>query len=194
MPRYFTELGQELFHMHRLLLEAPTLVTFSNEQWERHTDFFSRYLSKVLVEGNEATVGILFRHGLLTMRLAAILTVFRKWDDFRHAKEYRCSDTDFTTALDIVRVLLEHSLLLSTSLPATSRPPKAMKKFHSLDVVIEKLSRKFSFTEFIQSAINCGYSESTGKRLLKKAIEQKLVGKQKDRYCKKRKLTSKEGQ
>ena len=79
---YFYGLGSELFEMHKLLLQSPTLVTFSPQQWQQHTAHFSLLLKRTLLEGRESSSGIVYRNGLLAMRLAAILTIFRKYTDY----------------------------------------------------------------------------------------------------------------
>ena len=193
LREHFHTLGKKLFEMHKLLLESPTLVTFTPGQWERHTQQFGVWLKSALVEGKEFTTSIVFRHGLLAMRLASILTIFRKWDDYRYAKEYCCTDADFDTAMQIIATVIEHSLLLGTSLPDTGHPPVAMRKFHQFEDVLKKLPRIFSYIDFINAAKELGISVSTAKRYLRKAVEQELVVKQKDKYRKRRKRQGKQG-
>ena len=193
LREHFHTLGKKLFEMHKLLLESPTLVTFTPGQWERHTQQFGVWLKSALVEGKEFPTSIVFRHGLLAMRLASILTIFRKWDDYRYAKEYCCTDADFDTAMQIIATVIEHSLLLGTSLPDTGHPPVAMRKFHQFEDVLKKLPRIFSYIDFINAAKELGISVSTAKRYLRKAVEQELVVKQKDKYRKRRKRPGKQG-
>lgn len=193
LREHFHTLGKKLFEMHKLLLESPTLVTFTPGQWERHTQQFGVWLKSALVEGKEFPTSIVFRHGLLSMRLASILTIFRKWDDYRYAKEYCCTDADFDTAMQIIATVIEHSLLLGTSLPDTGHPPVAMRKFHQFEDVLKKLPRIFSYIDFINAAKELGISVSTAKRYLRKAVEQELVVKQKDKYRKRRKRQGKQG-
>ena len=193
LREHFHTLGKKLFEMHKLLLESPTLVTFTPGQWERHTQQFGVWLKSALVEGKEFPTSIVFRHGLLAMRLASILTLFRKWDDYRYAKEYCCTDADFDTAMQIIATVIEHSLLLGTSLPDTGHPPVAMRKFHQFEDVLKKLPRIFSYIDFINAAKELGISVSTAKRYLRKAVEQELVVKQKDKYRKRRKRQGKQG-
>lgn len=190
---YFQGLGKELLEMHKVLLESPTLVTFSPAQWQQHTALFSELLRRVLLEGRDSSGGLIRRAGLLGMRLAVILTIFRKWDDYRYAKEYCCTDVDFRTAMDIIRTLVEHSLLLSTSLPDTNQPPVSMHRFHRLDEILSSLSKEFTYTDFVQSVQNTGMSESTGKRLLQKALKLQYVVKEENGYRKKRKPSSGRG-
>lgn len=102
-------------------------------------------------------------------------------------------DADFRTAMDIVRTLVEHSLLLSTSLPDTNQPPTSMHRFHRLDEILSSLSKEFTYTDFVRSVQNAGMSESTGKRLLQKALKLQYVVKEENGYRKKRKPSSGRG-
>lgn len=190
---YFQGLGKELLEMHKVLLESPTLVTFSPAQWQLHTTLFSELLRRVLLEGRDSSGSLIRRAGLLGMRLAAILTIFRKWEDYRYAKEYCCTDADFRMAMDIVRTLVEHSLLLSTSLPDTNQPPVSMHRFHRLDEILSSLSKEFTYTDFVRSVQNTGMSESTGKRFLQKALKLQYIVKEKNSYRKRRKPSSGQG-
>lgn len=190
---YFQGLGKELLEMHKVLLESPTLVTFSPAQWQLHTTLFSELLRRVLLEGRDSSGSLIRRAGLLGMRLAAILTIFRKWEDYRYAKEYCCTDADFRMAMDIVRTLVEHSLLLSTSLPDTNQPPVSMHRFHRLDEILSSLSKEFTYTDFIRSVQNTGMSESTGKRFLQKALKLQYIVKEENSYRKRRKPSSGQG-
>ena len=190
---YFQGLGKELLEMHKVLLESPTLVTFSPAQWQLHTTLFSELLRRVLLEGRDSSGSLIRRAGLLGMRLAAILTIFRKWEDYRYAKEYCCTDADFRMAMDIVRTLVEHSLLLSTSLPDTNQPPVSMHRFHRLDEILSSLSKEFTYTDFVRSVQNTGMSESTGKRFLQKALKLQYIVKEENNYRKRRKPSSGQG-
>lgn len=186
---YHYLLGKKLLDMHLTLLSAPTLVTFSPAQWQLHTEHFSQLLEHALAEGKEATQAIIFRHGLLAMRLSSIFTVFRKYEDYPQANEYRCTDEDFNIALLITDTLLEHTLLLSTSIPQTTSKPRRMHPFHRLEKILEQLKSHFTFSEFMDAAAQAEIPETTAKRLLKLAIKNKLVVKLKDSYIKKKKNT-----
>lgn len=180
----FRNLGKELFTMHEGLLQSPTRITFTKAQWKRHTEHYTQMIAQNSIEGREAIGGIIYRNGLLVMRLAAILTVFRKWDDYRYAKDYTSSDEDFDTALLIAGTLLEHSLLLSTSLPESQYKPVAMSNPHRMKCVIDALSSKFTYSEFIRAAVDTGISQSTARRMLHRSVESKLVEKEEDGYKK----------
>ena len=181
---HFRRLSEELLPIHLGLLKSPTLVTFSPEQWREHTACFSRLLADAHAEGRDAVLGIIFRHGLLAMRLAALFTAFRKWADFRQAPEYRCTDTDFRNALLITQTLLEHSLLLSSTLPDSARPVVALQRPHRIAVVLESLPAKFSYKQFVDAAVPAGIPLSSAKRILRKAVQSELLVKEEDGYRK----------
>ena len=68
-----------------------------------------------------------------------------------------------------------------------------MHRFHRLDEILSSLSRKFTYTEFVQTVENTGMSESTGKRLLRKALKLQYLVKEENGYRKKRKTGSGRG-
>ena len=184
LTQYYRTLGDELLSLHTLLLKSPTLVTFSRRQWSEHTAYFSRMLQSAHAEGRDALMSILFRHGLLVMRLAAILTCFRKCAEFPGANEYRCTDTDFHSAMLITQTVLEHSLLLSSSLPDSARPVQPLQKPHKLESLLAALPEKFSYSEFMSQAADLQCSQSTCKRMLRRALASQLVEKEEDGYRK----------
>lgn len=181
----FRTLGKELFAMHEGLLQSPTRITFTKEQWKEHTEYYSGAICQNSLEGREAIGGIIYRNGLLAIRLAATLTMFRKWDDYRYAKDYACTDEDFHAALLIARTLLEHSLLLSTSLPESQYKPVAMSNPHRMESVMDVLSEHFTYTEFLHAAIDSGIPKSSARRMLSRAVDAELVEKEENGYKKK---------
>ena len=101
------------------------------------------------------------------------------------------NDADFNAAMQIVATILEHSLLLGTTLPDTGRQPVLMRHFHQFDQILADLPRSFSYSDFTFAAQNLGISLSTAKRILKKGLEQELIVKQGDKYRKRNKRRGK---
>jgi len=182
----FTELGQEVLLMHRHLLESPTRVVFEPMCWETHAAYFSKRLNEVLAEENYLSASVIYRHGLLTTRIATILTAMRKWEDKWFSKEFRCLQSDFLIAMRLADVLIEHSLLLSTSLPAHPIKAQPLRNFFKIRLILENLNDTFSFSEFVEFGNKLGLSISTLKRYLKKSIKYKLIDKEENNYIKKK--------
>lgn len=173
---YFEKLGAEVLQAHLLMKGRTTEVNFTTEQWEEHTRFFSAYLKDVASEGENSPGAVVIRHGLIAIRLAAVLTALRKCEDGLWAAGYRlCTDEDFRTAMQMVKVLIEHTLLLTSSLPELAWKALPLRKFHQLQPVLDGMPQEFSYTEFVTEATRQGLSLSTGKRHLKKAEEMGMV-------------------
>lgn len=120
MRAYFKGMGEELLRMFIFLSGSPTEVVFTEEQWKEHTERFRTYLREVVAEDDDSPGAIVLRHGLMMSRIAMVLTALRKCEPQWNTSEWECSDEDFHTAMQIVDVLLEHSLLLSTSMDDTA--------------------------------------------------------------------------
>lgn len=180
----FRRLSGRLLEMHRFLLESPTEVVFTPGQWQMHTEYFSTRLAQVTSEHEDSPGAIVLRHGLIVSRIASILTALRKCEAAWQMKEYTCTDEDFRTAMQIVDVLLEHSLLLSTNLKNSDQPVRLLKPYFRLRPVLDKFVGNFTYSELISEAQSQGLSLSTAKRLLKKVLAAKLVEKEGNIYRK----------
>lgn len=184
---FFEKLGAEVLQAHLMMKGRITDVHFTPEQWAEHTRFFSAHLQDVAVEGEDSPGAVVIRHGLIAMRLAAVLTALRKCEDQLWAAGYRlCTDEDFRTAMLMVEVLIEHSLLLSSSLPELALKALPLRRFHQLQPVLDVMGEEFSFTDFVTEVTRQGVSLSTGKRLLKKAEESGKIVRQGKTYKKKK--------
>lgn len=138
MRAYFKGMGEELLRMFVFLSGSPTEVVFTEEQWKEHTERFRTYLREVVAEDDDSPGAIVLRHGLMMSRIAMVLTALRKCEPQWNTSEWECSDEDFHTAMQIVDVLLEHSLLLSTSMDDTAGRIRPVKAFFKLRPVLKK--------------------------------------------------------
>ncbi len=79
---------------------------------------------------------------------------------------------------------MQHSALLSTSLPATLQKPALMQRPNLLQQLLDMLPAKFSYTEFMDAVERQGTPPTTGKRWLKKCVALKLLLKEENSYRK----------
>ncbi|MEG1564951.1 MAG: YfjI family protein, partial [Bacteroides sp.] len=181
----FIELSRELLEMHLFLLQSPTEVVFSTEQWEQHTQRFGRWLQEVVGEKENSPGAIVLRHGLMAIRIASILTTLRKCECPFCTPQYSCTDEDFTTAMQLVEVLIEHSLLLSTALISDETHTRKLRSFFRLRPILDSLDVTFTYHEYITEVKKKEMPISTAKRLLSKAVRCYLLDKDDDKYTKK---------
>ncbi len=184
MRAYFKGMGEELLRMFIFLSGSPTEVVFTEEQWKEHTERFRTYLREVVAEDDDSPGAIVLRHGLMMSRIAMVLTALRKCGPQWNTSEWECSDEDFHTAMQIVDVLLEHSLLLSTSMDDTAGRIRPVKAFFKLRPVLKKMPREFTYSELMAAANEAGLPTASVKRYLLRLVYYQIVEKEDGKYRK----------
>lgn len=184
MRAYFKGMGEELLRMFIFLFGSPTEVVFTEEQWKEHTERFRTYLREVVAEDDDSPGAIVLRHGLMMSRIAMVLTALRKCEPQWNTSEWECSDEDFHTAMQIVDVLLEHSLLLSTSMDDTAGRIRPVKAFFKLRPVLKKMPREFTYSELMAAANEAGLPTASVKRYLLRLVYYQIVEKEDGKYRK----------
>ena len=184
MLAYFKGMGEELLRMFIFLSGSPTEVVFTEEQWKEHTERFRTYLREVVAEDDDSPGAIVLRHGLMMARIAMVLTALRKCEPQWNTSEWKCSDEDFHTAMQIVDVLLEHSLLLSTSMDDTAGRIRPVKAFFKLRPVLKKMPREFTYSELMAAANEAGLPTASVKRYLLRLVYYQIVEKEDGKYRK----------
>lgn len=184
MRAYFKGMGEELLRMFIFLSGSPTEVVFTEEQWKEHTERFRTYLREVVAEDDDSPGAIVLRHGLMMSRIAMVLTALRKCEPQWNTSEWKCSDEDFHTAMQIVDVLLEHSLLLSTSMDDTAGRIRPVKAFFKLCPVLKKMPREFTYSELMAAANEAGLPTASVKRYLLRLVYYQIVEKEDGKYRK----------
>ena len=184
MRAYFKGMGEELLRMFIFLSGSPTEVVFTEEQWKEHTERFRTYLREVVAEDDDSPGAIVLRHGLMMSRIAMVLTALRKCEPQWNTSEWKCSDEDFRTAMQIVDVLLEHSLLLSTSMDDTAGRIRPVKAFFKLRPILRTMPREFTYSELMAAANEAGLPTASVKRYLLRLVYYQIVEKEDGKYRK----------
>ena len=184
MHAYFKGMGEELLRMFIFLSGSPTEVVFTEEQWKEHTERFRTYLREVVAEDDDSPGAIVLRHGLMMSRIAMVLTALRKCEPQWNTSEWKCSDEDFRTAMQIVDVLLEHSLLLSTSMDDTAGRIRPVKAFFKLRPILRTMPREFTYSELMAAANEAGLPTASVKRYLLRLVYYQIVEKEDGKYRK----------
>ncbi len=180
---HLCEIGEEVLQIYLTLVDMPeSRIEFTEEQWARHTAFFGNCLVSVRFEGGEDSTAIVLRFALLMMRLAALFTVLRKYEDGIFASVRYCSDADFEAALSMIDVLMKHSLHLSTLLPTV--PQKKLDDYNKILNVIREMSQEFTYSDFRKVMSHHKYSKASVSRWLERAANYQFIVKEGNKYLK----------
>ena len=188
---HYQGLSQEILKMFFFFQQSPTEITFSDKQWEEHTEYFSNVLDAVASERANAPGSVVLRSALVVARIASIFTALRKYEGGLQMKEYMCNDEDFHSAMAIVRTTLQHSLLLESSLPGDNTKTKPLRSYFRIGKIFNMLPDYFTLKEIKEKALSDNIADSSLYRYLLQLIETKHLEKQGDAYHKLKKITLK---
>ena len=115
---YFLNLGNQFFAFYQTLQSAhPIRFSFTQPQQEEFNAFFDKKQNEYYYIFGEDIIASVRRLGLITFRIAMILTTLRIMEGKDMAQVIVCDDTDFRTSLIMADVLLKHTGKVFGNLP-----------------------------------------------------------------------------
>ena len=117
---YFIDLGQRYFQFYQTLQQSqPIKFSLTIAQQIEFNQFFTEIQQEYANLFGLDIVASVRRLGLITFRVAMILTSLRLMDGKPIESVIVCDDTDFRTSLIMARVLLQHTAHVFGQLPST---------------------------------------------------------------------------
>lgn len=148
----FRAFGEEFHDFHVLLAEyGKVRFHLTCEQQRRFNAFFERTQVQYVEEFGEDIIASVRRLGLITYRIAMIMSALRIMEDGCFEDNIICRDIDFETALIISDALLHHTTKIFEELPrlAASASSTAGQKTIRRQLFMDKLPESFTRKEFI---------------------------------------------
>jgi hypothetical protein len=136
MDVILSELGQQFYSKYKN--EEERTFTLTPSQGKKHDDTFENILEQMKSEGPlEEVIGVLFRHGLMTYKIAMILSALESTD-----KKILCTDRIYDLSLKLVlEVFLDNALDQLKRMPKSSIL-SASKHEKLFDALPEEFYRK----------------------------------------------------
>ena len=182
----FASVGEKMKANFFKTKDKEIMINFTREQWDRHTEIFQRELGYVAAEENPNVMAIVFRSGLITMRVAMVLCGYRIMEAGWDVNEYTCSDEDFDNSIKIVLTCMAHSINLSTIISNTVKRQK-LTNYYKLLPVLKTMKKEFRYIDFVKECKKRGFEETAAKRALTKYLKSGLISRTSDGYKKNRK-------
>ena len=164
LNEYFASLGEEYytFYQHLEELQATLPFYFTEDQQQRFNDSFSAHQADLYDVFGDDIVPSVRRLGLITYRIAMILTALRMMEDGDFYTDLICSDEDFTTALTISEVLIRHTIYVyGTLFKAADTPVITGEKNTIKTRFLEALPITFSKSDYLEAAQKVGLKAKT---------------------------------
>lgn len=179
LTEYFDKQSNEVLKMVDFFEKDQLNFQLTDEQWNRFNPVFNTYLQQINTFVSEDALSVVKRLGLILYRIAMIFTAIRKYKTNDYQSEIFCSDTDFETALSLIQVYIQHSIIMFENLPKQEEG-SVFKSGSNKQLFFNALPDKFQRKEAIEIAKNFNMSErSVGsflKNCLGKYLEQPEYG------------------
>lgn len=168
---YFTALGHE-YHAFHSQLETYREMRFRLTP-EQETDFnaqFDAWQQDYGQSCGDEFVSSVRRLGLVTFRIAMILSALRMMDDLPKDEDFSCMEEDYHSAMTIASVILQHNARVFLQLPKAVSPskPASRAKNSDLERFFAALPTEFTRKDFNDLAHQMGLNPRTLERPLAK--------------------------
>ncbi len=173
---YFKDLG-EYFHCFHNQLKQQQEMRFCLTvlQQEQFNVYFAQAQIQFLALYGDDYIATVRRLGLITFRIAMIFTVLRLMESQHFTTPLICTDTDFNTALEMVKILVQHAATVFDALPAEQETPTTNNPRMAL---FQSLPPQFDKQTYSSLAAQLQIPESTANKWLMKFVSSGLLSKQ----------------
>ena len=166
---YFIDLGQRYFQFYQTLQQSQS-IKFSltiNQQIE-----FNKFFTEIQQEYSSLfgldIVASVRRLGLITFRVAMILTSLRLMDGKSIESVIVCDDTDFRTSLIMARVLLQHTAHVFGQLPSTDSNATRSTVTVLCQTFFDSLPSEFNRRTYLSIAERLHIAPKTAEKYIRK--------------------------
>lgn len=173
----FTELGEEFNDFYTMLKDAGEIhFEMTETQGAEFNGWFELAQMEYATKYGDEMIASIRRLGLITFRIAMILSALRIMDDGCFESQLICSDEDFRNAMTIAKVVVEHTAKVFRELPkaaasATGTGQKTVRR----QMFLDKLPSEFERKEFVEIAASLGIPLKTAERNIKQWCDKGLL-------------------
>lgn len=171
---YFKKQSDEVYKMVLFFERDELILQLTDEQWGKFNPTFSSYLQQINTFVSEDALSVVKRLGLILYRFCMLFTAIRKFKTNDHHKEIFCSDVDFETALVLIHVYLQHSIIMFENLPKQGEQGP-FKSGENKKLFYDALPNDFQRKEAVEIAKNFSISERSVGTFLKSCLGKYLT-------------------
>ncbi|GHT02407.1 hypothetical protein AGMMS49525_05850 [Bacteroidia bacterium] len=171
---YFKYLATQFHDLYKTLQSQPDPMRFclSTKQQEAFNAYFSQAQNQYVCLYGIDYIATVRRLGLITFRIAMILTALGIMDDGNVTTPMRCDDTNFNASLEIVKILIQHAAQVYQQLPAevaVATHPSQKQLF------LEALPQEFSRQDYLAIAQQLEIPDKTAQKYIGKFSQSGLI-------------------
>ena len=166
---YFIRLGFQFFEFYQKLQQAePIRFSLSASQQAQFNQFFGDVQLEYANLFGTDIIASVRRLGLISFRLAMILTALRLMDGKDIAPVIVCDDIDFSNVLCMARVLIQHAAHVFAKLPTTEPDTSKSNTTVLCQKFFDLLPPEFNRSAYLSAAECLHISPKTAEKYLRK--------------------------
>ena len=163
----FKKIGNEFYDLYKLLKTQQRIrFAFTTSQQEQFNAFFEHVQTEYSMLFGLDIVASIRRLGLITFRIAMILTVLNVQEYEDLSQILLCSDTDFSTTMIIVKTLLKHTSKVYETLPIKESNVIAKGQYVMKQLFYDSLPKQFNRKIYLEIASNLKILPKTSERYI----------------------------
>ena len=168
LDRQFEDYGRQFFDLYRSLkISYPIRFALSPSQQKEFHAFFEQIQNEYSSVFGIDFVASVRRLGIITFRIAMIMSSLRILEDANFSNVMVCSDDDFFTAKSMVGILLKHTAKVYQMLPENSSPNMQGSKNQLKQQFFNALPHDFDTQTAISIALSLNIPKPTAERYIK---------------------------
>lgn len=168
-----------MYDLYQILSKQPSPIQFcfTAEQGEVFTEQFNTlYKRNRMLLGNDFNANSR-RLGLITFRVAMILSALRILETGDVSERIICSETDYQTAITIAFTLEKHAIAVFQNLPNNQLQGLKLNFF-------DLLPKEFDRQTYLQVASSLGIKEKAAEKYIGQFRESKMLNHEHNKYAK----------
>ena len=174
---HFAAIGKDYHDFHTILSEYGSDIIFrlTTEQQEDFNTLFDQWQADYAASCGDEFIATVRRLGVITFRIAMILSTLRIMEYGCLSPQIICSDTDYTTAKTIAETIIHHDERIFRTLAsptATASVSTAVQRQSQQLKYLEALPEEFDRKTYCELATAMGLNPKSIERTIKKWCEE----------------------
>ena len=169
LDEYFEHLGHRFFAFYQTLQQSqPIRFSLSSSQQEQFNSFFEKVQLEYSNLFGTDIIASVRRLGLITFRLAMVLTALRLMDGRSITPVIVCDDLDFRSVLIMAQVLLKHTTHVFGNLPTTEPDINKSATTVLCQKFFDILPSEFNRSAYLSAAERLNIAPKTAEKYIRK--------------------------
>jgi len=176
---FFNNQGNRIFELYNILnrLHNPIQFSFTTKQGELFTtEFNNLYKRNRMLIGNDFNANSR-RLGLITFRIAMVLSALRIIETGNVSDKIICSDIDYRTSISIVFTLEKHAIAVFQNLPNNNLKGVKLK-------FLNALPNEFNRQVYLETAEKLNVKPKTAEKYITQFRKAELLNHEHNKYTK----------